>query len=368
MYFLSVFVIIFCILVKLYECILLPPNVIFVLIEELRILNPTILYNYVTPNHLLKTKLFKEFANHGKTIRYQVAGNHQYYNSNIIFTDLQKFNFNLIDNHPKLIVTQIENEGDLKLINLSINTEVYFMDELSWKLYETYTINQIHVTNYLGKIRNNSDQIVLDQRISSFDKRRRNFHGVQLNGMMEFQKPFIYFSDDFVSKVDYFSNNQTYDMTNIVSGVYIEVLHSLEKMLNFSTKLYMRKDRKWGMPQKLLNGTTILDGMLQSVVEDESINFIWSSFSMLPARFSFVDFLPPLSKEYGGIFIPNQDSVEKIQYNLFLEPFSMNVWVAILVTDLIIGCLILTIQWLRTSKTLVIIYYRRTKYSFEIVV
>ena len=107
--------------------------------------------------------------------------------------------------------------------------------------------------------------------------------------------------------------------------------------------------------------------MLKSIVEDDSIDFIWSSFSMLPARFPFVDFLPPLSKEYGGIFIPNQDSVEKIQYNLFLEPFSMNVWVAILVTDLIIGCLILTIQWLRTSKTLVIIYYRRTKCSFEIV-
>ena len=352
MYFLSVFVIIFCILVKLYECILLPPNVIFVLIEELRILNPTILYNYVTPNHLLKTKLFKEFANHGKTIRYQVAGNHQYYNSNIIFTDLQKFNFNLIDNHPKLIVTQIENEGDLKLINLSINTEVYFMDELSWKLYETYTINHIHATNNLGKVKNNSEKI-LDDQISSFDKRRRNFHGIQLNGMMDIQKPFTKFPNDFVSKVNYFSHNKTYDMTNIVDGVYIEVLHSLEKMLNFSTKLYMRKDRKWGMPQELSNGTTILDGMLKSLVEEDSVDFIWTSFSMLPARFLYVDFLPPLSKEYGGIFIPNQDSVEKIQYYILFEPFSVNVWVAILVTDLFIGSLIFIIQWLRTSNTLV---------------
>ena len=361
MYFSRVFLMGFYLFVESYECnILLPPNVILALIEELRIINPTIMYNHGSVNHLLKTKLVKEFGNHGKTIRYyQVGGKNQYYCNNIIFTDLQKFNFNLIGNHPTLIITQIQNEGDLDLINLSINTEMYFIDELSWKIYETYTINQIHVTNYLGKIRNISDKIVLDQQISSFDKRRRNFHGVQLNGMMEFQKPFIYFSDDFVSKVDYFSNNQTYDMTNIVSGVYIEVLHSLEKVLNFSTKLYMRKDRKWGMPQKLLNGTTILDGMLKSVVEDDSIDFIWSSFSMLPSRFPFVDFLPPLSKEYVGIFIPNQDSVEKIQYNLFLEPFSMNVWVAILVTDMVIGCLIFAIQWLCTNKTLVIIYYYR---------
>ena len=91
-----------------YECILLPPNVIFALIEELRIINPTILYTYVPMNHLLKTKLVKEFSNHGKTIRYhQVGGKNQYYCNNIIFTDLQKFNFNLIGNHPTLIITQI---------------------------------------------------------------------------------------------------------------------------------------------------------------------------------------------------------------------------------------------------------------------
>ena len=276
MYFSSVFLIIFWFFVKSYEC-MQPPNVIFALIEELRILNPTILYNYMTMDHFLKTKLFKEFANHGKTIRYQVAENNQYYYSNIIFTELQKFNFNLIGNHPTLIVTQIENEGDLNLINLAINKEIYFLDEISWKIYETYTINQIHVTNYLGKIENNSEKI-LDQQISSFDKRRRNFYGIQLNGMMDTQKPFIKFPNDFVSKVNYFSNNETYDMTNIVNGVYIEVLHSLEKMLNFSTKLYMRKDRKWGMPQTLPNGTTILDGMLKSVVEEDLVEFIWSSF------------------------------------------------------------------------------------------
>ena len=118
MYFSRVFVIISCFFVKSYESIL-PSNVIFALIEELSISNPTILYNYVTVNHLSKTKLFKEFVNHGKTINYQVAaGNNQYYYSNIIFTELQNFNFNLIiGNHPTLIVTQIENEGDPNLIN-----------------------------------------------------------------------------------------------------------------------------------------------------------------------------------------------------------------------------------------------------------
>ena len=87
---------------------------------------------------------------------------------------------------------------------------------------------------------------------------------------------------------------------------------------------------------------------------------------MLPARFPYVDFLPPLSKEYGGIFLPNQDSVEKIQYNLFLEPFSMNVWVAILVTDLLIGGLIFIIQWLRANKILVnILLFRNKRFMLD---
>ena len=125
----------------------------------------------------------------------------------------------------------------------------------------------------------------------------------------------------------------------------------------------------WGSGIKL-SGTSPL-GFLgfgspnASLFEEDSVDFIWSSFSMLPARFPYVDFLPPMSKEYGGIFIPNQDSVEKIQYNLFLEPFSVNVWVAILVTDLFIGGFIFIIQWLRANKSLVHTYYLLPRHTLQ---
>ena len=90
MYFSRVFLMGFYFFVESYECILLPPNVIFALIEELSISNPTILYNYVTVNHLSKTKLFKEFANNGKTISYQVTGNQGMY-KNRVKNDRKKF-------------------------------------------------------------------------------------------------------------------------------------------------------------------------------------------------------------------------------------------------------------------------------------
>ena len=47
-------------------------------------------------------------------------------------------------------------------------------------------------------------------------------------------------------------------MTNIVDGIYIDMLNSMEKVLNFSTKLYKRKDGQWTPPKTLPNGTIIL--------------------------------------------------------------------------------------------------------------
>ena len=124
--------------------------------------------------------------------------------------------------------------------------------------------------------------------------------------MVADQRPSINFPEHFTSKVKYFSNNQTYDMTNVVDGVYINVLLSLESLLNFSTKLYLRKDEKWGIPKILQNGSVILDGMIKSIVEEHPVDFIWTTLSVLPARTPYVDYLPALTHEYGGIFIPKQ--------------------------------------------------------------
>ena len=77
-------------------------------------------------------------------------------------------------------------------------------------------------------------------------------------GLTEIEEPAIHFPHDFVSNATYFPNNDTYDMTNIVDGIYIDMLNSMEKVLNFSTKLYKRKDGQWTPPKTLPNGTIIL--------------------------------------------------------------------------------------------------------------
>jgi hypothetical protein len=50
----------------------------------------------------------------------------------------------------------------------------------------------------------------------------------------------------FESTATYFSENQTYDITGIIQGMYYEVLKTFEEELNFTTRLYKRQDGIWG--------------------------------------------------------------------------------------------------------------------------
>ena len=83
-------------------------------------------------------------------------------------------------------------------------------------------------------------------------------HTLLFKGLTEIEEPAIHFPHDFVSNATYFPNNDTYDMTNIVDGIYIDMLNSMEKVLNFSTKLYKRKDGQWTPPKNLSDGTIVL--------------------------------------------------------------------------------------------------------------
>ena len=108
--------------------------------------------------------------------------------------------------------------------------------------------------------------------IPSFVNRRGNFYGIQLKGMVDFEPPMTDFTKDYKSKVKYFPNNETYDVTDVSIGVFIDALKSLESTLNFSTRLYQRKDGAWGLPKKLPNGTIHTGGILQNIL-DGDVNF-----------------------------------------------------------------------------------------------
>ena len=315
-----------------------PSNVIFSLMNELNIISPTILDNNAIVNHYQKMKFVKEISKLGNSVSYD----NKKTNPNIIFThldDLQKILDICNQTATTLVVTNIFQIKDLHHMSkcLTIDKRIYFLDGFSWKLYETYTINKILITNFLGHVEVENGKFVYSKPcIPGFEKRRSNFFGLQLNGMIEFESPYVIFPNNFTSKVQYFKNNNTYDMTNVADGIFINILHSLEKSLNFSTKLYLRRDRKWGMPLTFPNGSFVLDGMIKSLVEVDAIDFIWTSLDIVPERIPYVDFLPAMAYDHGAIFIQDHEKMYQIQFSLFLEPLTLKLWIAILLADLLI--------------------------------
>ena len=90
------------------------------------------------------------------------------------------------------------------------------------------------------------------------------------------------------------------------------------------------------MPQSFPNGSYVLDGMIKSLVEVDSIDFIWTSLDIVPERIPYVDFLPAMAYDHGAIFIQKHEKMYRLQFSLFLEPLTLKLWIVILLADLFI--------------------------------
>ena len=190
----------------------------------------------------------------------------------------------------------------------------------------------------------------MDNFKPSIFKRRKDFHGLQLIGMTGPPLPYVDFPDDFHLIAPYFSNNQTYDMTNLVHGVYIDVLRALEHKFNFTTKLYMRKDQKWGIPSTHPNGTVIIPPGILQHLNNGSAEFIVAGLTIIIQRLVVVDYLPIISSGYGAIYIPTADDVEGFDFKAFLVPFNGEIWLAICVTAVVIAILGYISEWIYSKN------------------
>ena len=59
--------------------------------------------------------------------------------------------------------------------------------------------------------------------------------------------------------------SQTYDVTKSVTGLYHEMFLEMQKMLNFTSTLYKRKDGEWGPTTVFKNGTILTGGIVESL-------------------------------------------------------------------------------------------------------
>ena len=121
--------------------------------------------------------------------------------------------------------------GDEKI---NIDQQIYFLTQ-SLDLYEKYTINNELVRQKLGHF---VDGIYIPEEFieENFWKRRGNFHGSELIALTNEDGDNI--KIETLKNVPYFPSNQTYDVTGLVQGSFLDIWRTLQNNLNFTTKIY----------------------------------------------------------------------------------------------------------------------------------
>ena len=347
--------------INIVDCII-PLNVLLSVIDQFKLIDVRIQNNCFTATE--KRQLFKIFSDNGKAVNFEKIF-HQHHS--IIICTENIGHLTKQTQSPVVVVYEDSSKDFLNKIKISLGEMVYFLNKDTFKIYEAYEVNDVHVTRFLGQFhqtcKNSASFSPADGFIDSFVDRRGNFYGIQLIAMTEQWGTDIILPNNFKDKSYFFPTNETYDVTNIVSGVYIDVLKHLEKFLNFSTKLYKRKDGVWGMPKTLSNGTvTHLDGMLKSLVE-YPVDLICAPFSSIPARFYIVDFLKTITREHAALYIANTNlndkKYETFDWKVYLSPFSLKLWLFMFGFAIAFMIIISIIEWQYNIKMVNFHYYVR---------
>ena len=330
--------------------------------EEFRIYQPFII------NDMLEIKYVKEVVKNLNYQGYSIGfGQKQVINqylSYVIFTDhLSQVKWNISSFAVMLVVSKIQAEEDLKKVEVGIGCEVLFLDWVSYKVYESYTINKIQITRYLGQFNLNSagETIFISSQnyIPNMENRRGNFYGLQLTGAI-LEMPGAGDIANNLNLVQFLPNIDTYDITKLINNpkyhdkfwniFEVKILKLMEARFNFTSKLLLRKDRKVGTLHISSNGSTkIGEGLIQNLVEG-SLEFIWDYVHMNPIRRQVVDYLPTIRSDHDAIFVKIEDSLEEIDWKVFVDPFKVEVWMAIVIKCIIFTTLAIIIERIHNCK------------------
>ena len=226
--------------------------------------------------------------------------------------------------------------------DINIDQQIYFLTP-SLDLYEKYTINNQLIQQKLGHFV--GDTYIPEESIEqNFLRRRHNFHGSKLIA--------VTLSDSYI-KIDnhknapYFSSNETYDVTGLVQGPIFNIWTILQNNLNFTTKIYSRMDKKWGVPIQHPNGSiSVPDGIIKDGM-DGLADILLARLVMVSERYLAIDYLFPLKSHSNGIFVNKDSMKESLDFEVFQKPFDKWTW-----TALISSSLIVTISIVFTFKVL----------------
>ena len=225
---------------------------------------------------------------------------------------------------------QVSNLGGDEKIN--IDQQIYFLTSLG--LYEKYKINNELIQQKVGCF---LDGIYIpDESIEqNFLKRRQNFHGTQLIALAGEYRNYIQVEN--LKNTPYFPSNGTYDVTNFVHGSMFDIWMILQKNLNFTTKIYTRKDDKWGVPIQHPNGSiSVPDGIIKDAMEG-SADVLLAYLVIMYDRYLAIDYLIPLESSANGIYVKKDSIHESLDFQVFQMPFNKWTWTILIISSSIVS-------------------------------
>ena len=168
------------------------------------------------------------------------------------------------------------------------------------EVFESYTINNVKIRKKLGYF--DSDYHFNWIEDQDMIKRRSNFQGIHLKSLTIPSGDWIKLKPSYSSEATYFANNQTYDVTQHVGGILIDMFEILKSQLNFTVKYHMRKDRQYGNVVKYSNGTFGGTGSVTDLYNGKA-DVLTATIVMTNMRIPYLDFLPPSNSTFGKMII-----------------------------------------------------------------
>lgn len=149
----------------------------------------------------------------------------------------------------------LKKRKSLEEIEVKMNQEIFFYDYQNQSLWESYTVNNILISEKLTDIFSNG---TFKNKIPSKFTRRKDLQGLKFKVLTV---PSFWPEINTVGKSGTFAITNELDFTKDYPGI----LKALEYSLNFSTDIYANKDFIGGSVSFIDGKATAKDGMIKSI-------------------------------------------------------------------------------------------------------
>ena len=216
-----------------------------------------------------------------------------------------------------------------------IHQKIFIFKKDSQEIYEAYTVNNFDIRKKLGKIDVITNQFQWEVCVNqNFIKRRSNFHGLVLKGVVQFSGLDMNANASYLVNAPYFPNNETYEVTRFTYGLFKDILDIMQESLNFTTILYKRKEEVWGSIYPQANGSFTGTGLTGDIFFGNA-DIAVAPLNFVIDRAIHINFLPPIKPYFSAIYIPMTDH-EVIDLDTYVRPFTSILWTIVILTGIIL--------------------------------